>query len=320
MTLSFPDGFRFGAASAAYQIEGAAGRGESIWDRFCRVPGAIAGGATAAVACDHVHRWREDLELMTQLGLGAYRFSIAWPRVQPDGRGPLNRQGIDFYRRLAAGLRDREIEPVVTLYHGDLPATLQDRGGWAARATTGRFADYAAAMAEALGDLVTNWITHNEPWGVAFIGHAEGTKAPGLRDWPTALQVAHHLLLSHGLAVHALRAGRPDATVGISLNLATARPASSSPADLAAAHRQDGYVNRWFLDPLLRGSYSDDMLQWFAQRAASFEIRGRDMTTIATPIDFLGINVYHPDWVQAAERQPLELEPAQPPPPHSPLG
>ena len=321
----FPPGFRFGASSAAYQIEGAVaedGRGESIWDRFCRVPGAIAGGATGDVACDHFHRWPEDLDLIAQLRLEAYRFSLGWTRVQPDGRGALNRKGVDFYRRLAAGLRERGIDPVVTLYHADLPAGLQDAGGWAARDTCARFADFAGHAAGELGDLVTHWITHNEPWGVAFSGHAEGTKAPGRRDWPTALQVAHHLLVSHGMAVDALRASRPEATVGISLNLALARPASSSTGDAEAARRQDGFVNRWFLDPLLRGAYPEDLLRWFEQRVGPFAVRAGDLKTIATPIDFLGINAYHPDCVRAAlGREPLDLEHVPPAGgPTSPLG
>ena len=321
----FPPGFRFGASSAAYQIEGAVaedGRGESIWDRFCRVPGAIAGGATGGVACDHFHRWPEDLDLIAQLRLEAYRFSLGWTRVQPDGRGALNRKGVDFYRRLAAGLRERGIDPVVTLYHADLPAGLQDAGGWAARDTCARFADFAGHAADELGDLVTHWITHNEPWGVAFSGHAEGTKAPGRRDWPTALQVAHHLLVSHGMAVDALRASRPEANVGISLNLALARPASSSTGDAEAARRQDGFVNRWFLDPLLRGAYPEDLLRWFEQRVGPFAVRAGDMRTIATPIDFLGINAYHPDRVRAAlGREPLDLEHVPPTGgPTSPLG
>jgi beta-glucosidase len=297
------------------------GRGESIWDRFCRVPGAVARGETGDVACDHYHRWGEDLDLMAALRLEAYRFSIAWPRVQPDGRGALNRKGVDFYRRLASGLRERDIDPVVTLYHADLPAALQDRGGWASRETAARFAEYARHMADALGDVVAHWITHNEPGGVAFVGHVEGTKAPGVRDWATALQVAHHLLVSHGLAVQALRASRPDATVGITLNLAPVRAASSSDADARAAHRQDGHVNRWFLEPLLRGAYPDDLVALFEQRVGPFEVRPGDPDTIATPIDFLGINYYHPDWVRAAPaREPLGLEHVPPPPPTSPLG
>ena len=324
LAARLPPGLRFGASSAAYQIEGAVaedGRGESIWDRFCRTPGAIADGTSGDVACDHYHRWRQDLDLMADLRLDAYRFSIAWPRVQHDGRGALNRAGVDFYRRLTAGLRERAIDPVVTLNHADLPARLQDRGGWAARDTAARFAEYARRMAEELGDLVAAWITHNEPWGIAFTGHAEGIKAPGVRDWPTALRVAHHLLVSHGLAVQALRASRPGATVGISLNLACARAASDSPADAEAAERHDQFVNRWFLDPLLRGRYPDALLAHLQRRAGSVEIRDGDLEIASTPIDFLGVNAYHPDDVRAAPgREPLGLEPAPAPPPTSPLG
>ena len=321
----FPPGFRFGASSSAYQIEGAVaedGRGESSWDRFCRVPGAIAGTATGDVACDHYHRWCEDLELIAELHLDAYRFSLAWARVQPDGRGALNRKGVDFYRRLASGLRERGIDPVVTLYHADLPVALQRTGGWAARDTCARFADFTRHMTDELGDVVGHWITHNEPWGVAFAGHAEGTKAPGLRDWRAALQVAHHLLVSHGMAVQALRASRRDATVGISLNLAVARPASSSDDDADAARRQDGFVNRWFLDPLLRGDYPQDLVTWFEQHVGPFDVRAEDLETITAPIDFLGINAYHPDRVRAApRREPLALEHVPAPPgPTSPLG
>ena len=202
----FPLEFRFGVAMAAYQIEGAVdedGRGPSIWDTFCRRQGAVAGGDTGDVACDHYHRWEEDLDLMAALGVESYRFSISWPRVQPDGRGPLNAAGIDFYKRLCAGLRERGIEAVATLYHWDLPEARQAVGGWAVRDTASRFAEYAGLMADQLE--VDAWITHNEPWVVAFLGHAEGVKAPGIRDWPTALRASHHLLLSQGWAVEALR-------------------------------------------------------------------------------------------------------------------
>jgi beta-glucosidase len=195
---AFGANFRFGAATAAYQIEGAAredGRGESIWDRFCTIPGAVLNGDTGDVACDHYHRWAEDLDLMSSLGLESYRFSIAWPRVQPDGRGALNVKGVAFYRRLVEHLLERGIEPVATLYHWDLPQARQLAGGWAVRETAERFAEYAALMADALGDVVEGWITHNEPWVVAFLGHAVGTKAPGVRDWQTALTVSHNLLV-----------------------------------------------------------------------------------------------------------------------------
>jgi len=237
---SFPASFRFGVAMASYQIEGAVnedGRGESIWDVFCRRQGAVAGGDTGDVACDHYHRWEEDLDLMASLGVESYRFSIAWPRVQPDGRGALNRPGVDWYKRLCAGLRERGIEPIATLYHWDLPQARQAAGGWAVRDTAERFAEYAALMASELGELVDGWITHNEPWVTAFLGHAEGVKAPGIRDWPTALRVSHHLLLSHGLAARALRAGAPGVPVGITLNLAPVRSDDAGAAGSRATPR-----------------------------------------------------------------------------------
>jgi beta-glucosidase len=303
---------RFGAATAAYQIEGsvaADGRGESIWDRFCRVPGAVAHGESGDVACDHYRRWEADLDLMADLGLESYRFSIAWPRVQPDGRGALNPAGVAFYRRLVEGLLERGIEPVATLYHWDLPQALQDGGGWAARDTAERFAEYADAMAGALGDVVGGWITHNEPWVAAFLGHAQATKAPGVRDWPTALAVSHHLLLSHGLAALALR-GRPGspAPVGITLNLTPMRPASATDEDRAAALVADGYLNRWFLDPLLRGSYPADMLARYEERFGRLAaLRPGDLETIAQPLDFLGVNYYFPGLVAADAAEPLGL-------------
>jgi beta-glucosidase len=217
------------------------------------------------VACDHYHRFQDDLDLMAELGVESYRFSIAWSRVQPDGRGALNARGVDFYRRLLEGLHARGIEPVATLYHWDLPQALQDAGGWAARETAQRFAAYAEAMVAELGDLVPVWITHNEPHVVAFLGHAHGLKAPGIRDWPTALRVSHHLLLSHGLAVQALRAAGA-AEVGITLNLHPIRAASASEADAQAARLMDGHQNRWFLDPLLRGAYPADVLAVLERR------------------------------------------------------
>ena len=277
--MSYPPGFRFGAATAAYQIEGAwdeDGRGESIWDRFSHTPGKVAHGDSGDVACDHYHRWREDLDLLVELGVESYRFSISWPRVQPDGRGALNEPGVRFYRELVEGLLERGIEPMATLYHWDLPQALEDAGGWQARDTTERFAAYAAAMAERLGDVVAEWITHNEPWVVAFLGYAEGTKAPGVRDWPTALRVSHHLLLSHGRAVQALRAALPAGTpVGITCNLHPQRPASDTKADRAAARIADGYANRWFLDPVFRGRYPEDLLARYAEHYGAAGERAR---------------------------------------------
>jgi beta-glucosidase len=315
----FPVGFRFGVAMAAYQIEGAVdedGRGVSIWDTFCKRQGAVAGGDTGDVACDHYHRWREDLDLMVALGVESYRFSISWPRVQPDGRGALNRAGVDFYRRLCEGLRERGIETVATLYHWDLPQARQAVGGWAARDTAERFAEYAAAMAEELGDVVDAWITHNEPWVVAFLGHAEGVKAPGIRDWPTALRVSHHLLLSHGWAAQALRA-KSDAPVGITLNLGPVRS-----DDPAAALRMDGYMNRWFLDPLLRHRYPEDMVEHYARRYGPLDVvQDGDMRAIAQPLDFLGVNYYFPPRVRSdPARQPLEVAPVVAQPPTTAMG
>jgi beta-glucosidase len=286
---TFPPGFRFGAATAAYQIEGAVhedGRGDSIWDTFCRIPGAIANGDTGDVACDHYHRVEQDLDLMADLGLESYRFSIAWPRVQPDGAGALNPAGVAFYRRLVEGLLERGIEPIATLYHWDLPQALQDAGGWAQRDTTQRFAEYAEHMARELGDLVGTWITHNEPWVVSVIGYVQGRFAPGVRDWPTALTVAHHLLLSHGLAVDLL-----PGSVGITMNFSPSHPAG--PGDEHAARVFDGHMNRWFLDPVFRGRYPEDMLELYERQVGPLDaLRDGDLEVIARPIDFLGVNYY----------------------------
>jgi beta-glucosidase len=315
---SFPEGFRFGAATAAYQIEGAVhedGRGESIWDTFCRIPGAVANGDTGEVACDHYHRWESDLDLMAELGLESYRFSIGWPRVQPDGAGRLNPAGVRFYRRLVEGLLDRGIEPVATLYHWDLPQPLQDAGGWARRETAERFATYAGHMARELGDLVQTWITHNEPWVVAFLGHAHGRFAPGIRDWPTAVAVSHHLLLSHGMAVDAL-----PGSVGITMNLAPV--IAVGPGDEDAARIYDGHLNRWFLDALVRGRYPDDVLALYEERLGPLDaIRDGDLATIAQPIDFLGVNYYFPSRVRASPGdEPLGVELVPGPPPHTAMG
>jgi beta-glucosidase len=285
------------------------GRGPSIWDDFCALPGRVAGGDSGDVACDHYHRWRGDLDLMRDLGLETYRFSIAWPRVQPDGRGRLNRRGVSFYRRLVEGCLERGIEPVATLNHWDLPSARQAAGGWAARDTAERFADYAALMGAELGDVVAQWITHNEPWVVAFLGHAEGVKAPGIQDWVTALRAAHHLLVSHGMAVGALRAAGAS-RVGITLNLAPVSPASTSEDDRAAALRMDGYMNRWFLDPVFRGRYPEDMVELFARRYGPLDtIVGGDRALMSAPIDFLGVNYYMPKRVRASlGNGPLRIE------------
>ena len=323
---AFPPTMRLGAATASFQIEGAVdadGRGESIWDRFCATPGAVANGDTGEPACDHYRRWEADLDLMAELGLESYRFSIAWPRVQPSGRGPANAAGLDFYRRLAEGLLERGIEPIATLYHWDLPQALQDRGGWGERDTALRFAEYAALVAAELGDSVSQWITHNEPWVVAFLGHAYGTKAPGIRHWPTALRASHHLLLSHGLALRALRAQLGElAEVGIALNQFPIHPAGPGEADRDAARRIDGHLNRWFLDPLLRGSYPADMLALYEGLYGPAEsVRDGDLAVIRGPIDFLGVNYYNPQRIAAAPGElPLQARQVPAPPPTTAMG
>jgi beta-glucosidase len=292
--LTFPAGFRWGAATAAYQIEGAVdedGRGPSRWDTFCRVPGAVANGDTGDVACDHYHRFREDVKLMAELGLSAYRFSVAWPRVQPDGRR-VNQPGLDFYRRLVDELRDHGIEPWPTLYHWDLPQALEDAGGWPERDTAYRFADYVAVVHRALGDRVDRWITVNEPWCAAFLGYGSGVHAPGRRDPVAAVRAAHHLLLGHGLATRALRAAAPDAEVGATLNLYAVTPAGPGEGDADAARRIDGLMNRFFLDPLLRGRYPDDVVADLAEVTGFDHVLDGDLATIATPTTFLAVNYY----------------------------
>jgi len=317
--------FRFGAATAAYQVEGAAregGRGESIWDRFAHTPGKVANGDTGDVACDHYHRLEADLDLMAALRVESYRFSIAWPRVLPTGAGRPNQEGLDFYRRLAEGLRERGIEPVATLYHWDLPQALQDRGGWAERDTMERFAEYAALMGREMGGLVTQFITHNEPWCTAFLGHALGTKAPGIRDWATAVRVSHHLLVSHGLATEALRTVLPPGgEVGIALNLFPVVPAADDEAHRAAAARRDGWVNRWLLDPVFRGAYPQDMVELYEREVGPFDaVRDGDLALASTPIDFLGVNYYNPMRVQPSAAGPLHVEDAAPALPTTGMG
>lgn len=291
--LEFPEGFLWGTATAAYQIEGAwdqDGKGESIWDRFASTPGKIADGSDARTACDHYHRFAADFDLMKELGLRNYRFSISWPRIMPDGKGPVNPKGVAFYDRLVDEMLARGIRPFATLFHWDLPQALQDAGGWTNRATVDAFARYTEVVTKALGDRVKDWMTHNEPWVVAYVGHLFGDHAPGMRDLTTALAVAHGILLSHGKAVPVIRASCPGARVGIVHNLEWIEPASQREEDVAAAMRHDGAFNRWFLDPVFRGKYPGDMTAWFAESLP--EIRKGDMETISVPIDFLGVNYY----------------------------
>ncbi|GIJ79826.1 beta-glucosidase [Micromonospora phaseoli] len=290
---TLPPDFLWGVATSAYQIEGAAradGRKPSIWDTFCTRPGAIDNGDTGEVACDHYHRWPQDVALMRGLGVGAYRFSVAWPRVRPDGVGRVNPAGLDFYDRLVDALLTAGIRPYVTLYHWDLPQALQDRGGWPRRETAEAFADYAAVVAARLGDRVADWCTVNEPLCIAWIGHLEGRMAPGERDLARAVPAAHHVLLGHGLATAAIRANatRP-ASIGPVLNLSPIEPASDRPADIAAARRMDGHVNRWWLDPLHGRGYPADMVATYGIEPP---VRGDDLAVIAAPTDFLGVNYY----------------------------
>lgn len=289
----FPAGFVWGVATSAFQIEGAAnadGKGPSIWDRFCRQPGAIADGSNGDVACDHVNRLDEDLDLVAALGVDAYRFSVSWPRVQPLGQGAWNGAGLGFYDRLVDGLLARGVKPYLTLNHWDLPDALQQQGGWAARDTVHRFVDYALGVHARLGDRLAAITTHNEPWVIATLGHEQGIFAPGLKQRATAAQVSHHLLLSHGLALQALRAAGSTARLGIVLNLAPVYAASDSEADLAAARLEDGRLVRWYLDPLFHGRYPADVLQHLGADAP--QVQPGDLAAIATPMDFLGLNYY----------------------------
>lgn len=293
-TLSFPDGFLWGAATASYQIEGATqedGRGLSIWDTFSHTPGKTYHGHTGDIAADHYHRWQQDLDLMAELGLQTYRFSVAWPRVLPEGTGRVNQAGLDFYDRLVDGLLERNIQPFITLYHWDLPQALQERGGWPQRATVDAFADYARLIGARLGDRVQHWITHNEPMVVSLIGHFLGLHAPGIQDPAQAFTTGFHLLLSHGYAVRALREVLDSsARIGITLNLSPVHPASDSEEDRQAAARFDLVINRLFLDPLFKGSYPPEFQGLFGPLFP--QVSDQDLQTITEPIDFLGINYY----------------------------
>ena len=295
---AFPHGFIWGAATAAYQIEGAVdedGRGESIWDRFSHTPGKTINGDTGDVACDHYHRWRDDIELMRSLSLHAYRFSVAWPRILPKGRGQVNQAGLDFYDRLVDGLLNAGITPWLTLYHWDLPQVLEDVGGWTNRATAEAFAEYTDVLSRRLGDRVKHWITLNEPWCSAFLGYHQAEHAPGRANLADALQASHTLLLAHGLAVPILRGNSADAQVGITLNLTHAYPATERAEDHAAAGRMDGFFNRWFLDPLYGRGYPQDIVALYG--AAAPAVSEADLATIAAPTDFLGINFYNPSFI-----------------------
>jgi beta-glucosidase len=296
----FPPTFAWGAATAAYQIEGAVnedGRGESIWDRFSAVPGNVRNGDNGAVACDTYHRYREDVQLIRELGLDAFRFSVAWPRVIPEGRGTPNPAGLDFYDRFVDELLENGIEPYATLYHWDLPQVLEDRGGWPARETADAFAEYVEAVVARLGDRVRNWITVNEPWVISWLGYGLGQHAPGRTSESDALAAAHNVLLAHARAVEILRRDVPEGRVGITIDLVEIQPASESAADVEAARIEDGFRNRWFLDPVLRGRYPDDMVEHYGASVPA--IADGDLEAIAAPLDFMGVNYYTRNVVRA---------------------
>ena len=315
-TEAFPDRFTWGVATSAFQIEGAHdvdGRGPSIWDTYAARPGFIEDGSNANVACDHYYRYREDIALMKLIGVDAYRFSISWPRVFPSGRGEVNADGLDFYDRLVDALLEARIEPFVTLYHWDLPQALQDEGGWTNRTTVDAFVDLADVLSELLGDRVRSWITHNEPWCVSVLGHAQGDQAPGRKSWREALVVSHHLLLSHGRAVPAIRRNSPGAKVGITLNASKVQPASPSEADRMSARQFDGELNRWFLDPIYFGRYPSDVIEYHEREGRlpdgmSF-VQPGDLGEIQTPIDFLGVNYYSRAVVRSGTIPEAENEP-----------
>jgi len=290
---AFPSRFVWGVASAAYQIEGAAqedGRGPSIWDTFSHTPGKVLGNATGDVACDHYHRYPEDIALMKSLGLKHYRLSFSWPRLFPDGQGRLNQKGVDFYDRLIEALLAQDIAPFVTLYHWDLPAALQERGGWTNRDTAYRFEEYAAVVFAHFKERIKGYITHNEPWCAAFLGHMNGEHAPGLHDQAAMLDAGHHLLLSHGLAVNEYRRQNLTGQIGVTLNLTPVYAASDSVQDKTAAARQDVFSNTWFLDPVLRGTYPDKFAAVFGSYPQA--MREGDLAIISEPTDFLGVNFY----------------------------
>ncbi|MFF3975970.1 GH1 family beta-glucosidase [Streptomyces sp. NPDC001828] len=294
---ALPHDFVWGTATSAYQIEGAVaedGRSPSIWDTFSHTPGKIDNDDHGDTACDHYHRWPQDVSLMKQLGVNGYRLSVAWPRVVPGGDGPVNAKGLDFYDRLIDGVLAAGITPSVTLYHWDLPQAVQDRGGWPERETAEHFAAYASVVAERLGDRVSHWATLNEPLCSAWIGHLEGRMAPGLTDLTAAVRASYHLLLGHGLATQAIRAAAPGAEVGIVNNLSPVHPATDRTEDLAAARRMDGHVNRWWLDPVHGRGFPADMREVYGVELPE---RAGDLKTIAAPLDWLGLNYYFPAYV-----------------------
>ena len=313
--VSFPKGFEWGAATAAYQIEGAwreDGKGLSIWDVFCQQPGRVMGGDSGEVACDHYHRYRDDVALMRVLGLQTYRFSVSWPRVIPFGAGEPNPKGLDFYDRLVDALLESGIKPCVTLYHWDLPQSLQDRGGWTNRDTSKHFADYAALLFDRLGARVPRWITHNEAIVTSMMGHRVGVLAPGIRDLAAAAQVVHHLLLSHGLAVQAFRASGRDGTIGITHANTSYEPADDRPETAAAVERARDFDTRLFHGPVYGRGYPAAVVREYESKGAPFPVQAGDLELIASPTDFLGVNLYSRARVAADPKRSIGYRPAPP--------
>ncbi|MEO8612029.1 MAG: GH1 family beta-glucosidase [Chloroflexota bacterium] len=304
--MAFPKDFLWGVAASSYQIEGGAlteGRGECIWYNFSHTPGKVQDGDNGDVACDHLHLYKEDVKLMADLGVQAYRFSVAWPRVIPEGTGRINEQGLDFYDKLVDELLKYGIQPWLTLNHWDFPQALQLKGGWANPDSVKWFAEYTDVMTRSLGDRVLGWITHNEPWCVSILSNLLGIHAPGLNDPPTAYRVAHHLNLSHGAAMGVIRQNCPGVPAGITLNLSPAVPASDSPEDAQAAQFFDGSFNRWFLDPIFKGSYPTDMVAMLGSTLDGIDLDA--VKAAAVPMDFLGINFYNRMVVSASGQAKL---------------
>ena len=299
----FPEGFVWGVATASYQIEGAwdeDGRGETIWDRYCSIPGNILDGDDGKTACDHYHRYKEDVALMKQMGIRAYRFSIAWSRILPKGYGEVNQKGLDFYSCLIDELLDAGIEPYITLYHWDLPQALQDMGGWTNPDMPGYFLEYARIVMDAFHGRVKKWITLNEPYCAAFLGNYEGRQAPGLRDFSAAVQVSYHLYVGHGLAVEYFRKQGYEGEIGITLNLMGRLPLTDSEEDRAAAVRADGYLNRWFAEPIVFGRYPEDMVELYRSKGVRLpEFKEEHMKLMGQKLDFIGLNYYNDFYVKA---------------------
>ena len=300
-SIQFPDNFIWGSATSSYQIEGAwqaDGKGESIWDRFSHTPGKIENGDTGDIANDHYHRWADDIKIMQDLGLHAYRFSVSWPRILPEGRGRIEQRGLDFYSRLVDGLLSANIVPYLTLYHWDLPQALQDEGGWVVRSTAEAFVEYADVLSRHLGDRVKNWMTHNEPAVSGWLGHLIGVHAPGITDLKKAVPASHHILLSHGWSVPVLRQNSPDSEVGIVLNISANAPATTNPADADMYRRGDGFWFRWWMDPVNGRQYPADVINDFIEKdglppeGMATIVQEGDMEAISAPIDFVGLNYY----------------------------